>query len=319
MNLENIQNFSRESSFKIYKNSTSEIPANQNEAKILALYYLFEKIQNERNLEEEQLFFKDLCLSLSIKGTILISREGINGTIAGFSNKIDEFLEIFQNKLKLYNDSSENDIFEYKSSINDFIPFSKLKILLKNEVVALQSDIQDLDYSLKPINADSKKWNELLDSGIKIIDTRNDYEFDLGTFKGSLNPNIKNFREFKDFLKEALEKGELRKDEPCGIFCTGGIRCEKAGIYMRNLGFEKVFQLQGGILKYFEDTKNNQGKWIGDCFVFDDRITVNDKLEPGELRCIHCHSKIETIEEKRSVTKARIICKECLLKKSLAN
>lgn len=297
---------------QIQNNLYFEKPANQEEIKILAIYYLFTKSDNNRNLEEEQNFFKNLCNELLIKGTILISREGINGTISGFKENIENFLYSLKTKLTSYDFSSEEDILEFKFSNSDFIPFSKLKILLKNEVVALQSDIENLDQSLKPINANSATWNDLLNSNnIQLIDTRNDYEFEIGTFSGAINPGIKNFREFKDYLKAAIEKGDLKKEKPCAIFCTGGIRCEKAGIYMRNLGFNEVYQLQGGILKYFEETKNDQKKWIGDCFVFDDRITVNDQLEPGEVRCIHCHSKIQTNEEKKSVTKARVVCKDC--------
>jgi UPF0176 protein len=295
--------------------------ANQEKIQILAFYYLFKNIQNNnRNLEEEQNFFKEICVNLFIKGTILVSNEGINGTVSGFENKIEEFLEILKQKLKSYEMSSDDDTFEFKFSSNDFLPFSKLKILLREEVVALKSDLDQMDFSLKPTNADSETWNSLLDSkDVQLIDTRNDYEFNLGTFKGAINPNIKNFREFKDFLRKSIEDGSLDKKKPCAIFCTGGIRCEKAGIYMKNLGFEEVFQLKGGILKYFEETKNDLKKWIGDCFVFDDRITVNEKLEKGELRCIHCHEKIETIEEKRSVTKARIVCKNCSSKLNLSS
>ena len=286
--------------------------SNDHEIKILSFYYLFENIENSRNLECELDFIKKKCENLSIKGTILVSKEGLNGTISGEKNNIDAIFSELKNYFESLEQKSENDKFEYKFNSSDFIPFSKLKILLKKEVVALQNDLDCLNYNLKPENANSQKWEELLaDKNVQLLDTRNDYEYKIGTFDGALNPEIKNFREFKDFLRNSVETGSLDKEKPCAIFCTGGIRCEKAGIYMKNLGFKDVFQLQGGILKYFEETKNASKKWIGDCFVFDDRVTVNDKLEAGDLRCIHCHEKISTIEEKRSVTKAKISCSSC--------
>ncbi len=290
--------------------------ANENLINILAFYFLFDDFKSELYLDEEKLFFLKLLSDLKIKGTVLVSSEGINGTIAGSKESIESFFLEFNNRIEnFYNLSGKKSIFEYKYSYNDFVPFQKLKILQKNEVVALKSN-EDLDYSLKPINLNSEEWDKILYSNLKedliqIIDTRNDYEFNIGTFLGAINPNIKNFREFKDYIQNSLDSGELNPENPCAIFCTGGIRCEKAGIFMRNKGFKKVYQLKGGILKYFEDTKNKNKNWIGDCFVFDDRIVVNDNLEQGQIRCINCKKLIQTNEERKSITKAKIYCKDC--------
>jgi UPF0176 protein len=367
------------------RNNNNEINDASKLYSILAFYYISSDKKEKnffKDLENRKIFFKNLSLSLSIKGTILISFEGLNGTISGEKENINKFLKEIKIQIEKNNNDKNEDkgffdnednidykeneyedkyyknnlnqnnkrIFEYKISYSEFVPFSKLKILVKKEVVALQSDIDELDFSLKPINLNSFEWDELvysnsnnsenndscykndtksdndnnkevfdfalnLNKDIQLIDTRNDYEFKIGTFKGAIDPNIQNFREFKDYLKEAVENGDLDMKKPCAIFCTGGIRCEKAGIYMRNIGFEKVYQLEGGILKYFEETGNENKNWAGDCFVFDDRVTVNDKLEPGNLKCIMCHKDVESVEEKRSITKAKVFCSICLEKK----
>lgn len=291
-----------------YSGQSVIINKNQERFSVLAFYYLLNQNSDEQTQEqltEEVTNFKNYCNSLAIKGTILISQEGINGTVAGIPDSIEKFLEFLKNylvtnKRNIQKKSNEDQsIFEYKISYADFIPFSKLRILNKSEVVSLKSDIE-MDINLKPENANEEEWDELMKSkDVQLIDTRNDYEYSIGTFKGAINPEIRNFRDFKSYLTQALENGELDKEKTCAIFCTGGIRCEKAGIYMRNIGFKKVVQLQGGILKYLETTKNSQSNWQGDCFVFDDRVTVNDQLQPGELRCINCLKTIQTVEEKK--------------------
>ena len=317
----------------------------ENHVNIFAFYILLnvkKRLEFELSSEDVVSYFKELCKRFEIKGTILLSEEGVNGTIAGEEVNVLDFMNFLKkyfrinpdNKFESLRSDNDNgvksddininsdsivDKFEFKFSYSGFIPFSKMKVLKRSEVVSLKSDIGEINEDLKPIDLSGESWDELLDDqtkeGIQLIDARNDYEYKIGTFNGSINPCIINFREFKTYVQNSLNDGQLKKNVPCAIFCTGGIRCEKAGIYMRNLGFEKVYQLKGGILKYFEDTKNAKKKWTGDCFVFDDRVSVNDKLEPGTLRCIHCFNEILTIEEKRSVTKGRVECAKCLTEK----
>jgi UPF0176 protein len=264
-------------------------------------------------LENFKTELKQLCVDNEIKGTILVANDGVNGTIAGDYSKIQVVLSYLCKKLGV------TELFEYKYNNCDFVPFGKMKVLIRNEVVAMRSD-SELDYDLKPEDADNDSWDEMIeDDETQVIDTRNDYEFKIGTFKKAINPDTTNFREFKDYLQQAVQEGKLDKNKKTAIFCTGGIRCEKAGIYMKNLGFTKVYQLKGGILRYLEKTKNFKKNWLGDCFVFDDRVTVDDNLKPGNLRCMHCLKQIETVDEKRSVTKGRVVCSECKKKKDLIN
>lgn len=280
---------------------------------ICSLYHffnLFDKEDTEKQLSTKEKI-KNLCDSLALKGTLLTTPEGMNGTIAGKKENIEKFLSTFTEEFSIENFK------ECKFNECDFIPFEKMKVLIKPEVVSLKSDIENLNMDLKPEDTESDNWDDFLESDdMQLIDTRNDYEYKIGTFKKAINPEITNFREFKDYLKKAIENGKIDLEKPTGIFCTGGIRCEKAGIYMRNIGFKKVLQLKGGILKYFEDTKNTKKNWLGECFVFDDRITVNDNLEPGEIRCMHCHNVIDNIDDKRSATKGRVSCMECKGKKN---
>ena len=276
---------------------------------ICSLYHLVNLFENHDDKDNAFINFKndlkEFCNINNIKGTVLIAKDGINGTISGLRESIDKILDYLAQKLGVKN------LFEAKFSECDFVPFNKMKILIKEEVVSMKSDIS-LDLDLKPEDTSSEDWDNLLDENdVQLIDTRNDYEFEIGTFANAINPNIKNFREFKDYLKTAIEENKLDLNKKTAIFCTGGIRCEKAGIYMKNIGFKNVYQLKSGILKYFEETKNKKKKWIGDCFVFDDRITVRDDLIPGNLRCMHCFDLIKTVEEKRSVTKGRVICNNC--------
>jgi UPF0176 protein len=280
---------------------------------ICALYNLFNFFDkdNEEKALSLKTKIKNMCDAFELKGTLLITPEGINGTIAGIHEKIQDFLLKFKNELQI------NNFKECKFNEAEFVPFEKMKVLIRKEVCSMRSDV-NLNLNLTAEDTESDKWDSLLErDDVQLLDTRNDYEYKLGTFKNAIDPNIVNFRDFKDYLKKAIKNKELDPQKPTAIFCTGGIRCEKAGVYMRNIGFNKLYQLKGGILQYFEDTKNTKQKWIGDCFVFDDRITVNDNLEPGNVRCMNCLEIVDDIEEKRSATKGRVICKKCKGKSSL--
>ena len=252
---------------------------------------------------------KEFFVGKTIKGTILVAPEGLNGTVSGFDSEIQQMLDFFCEILLA------KELFEIKYSECDFSPFSKLKILARDEVVSLKSDLL-LDETLRAKDVDSNEWDEFISNNdVQILDVRNGYEYRLGTFKKALNFDTVNFREFKLKLKDALNSGVLDLNKKTAIFCQGDIRCEKGGVYMRNMGFRNVFKLKGGILRYFEKTRNVNKSWEGDCFIFDDRVTLDENLNPGKLRCIHCLKIIETVIERRSSTKGRVICGECKIKR----
>lgn len=247
----------------------------------------------------------DICIEEEIKGTILVANDGINGTISGLYCNVKKIVDFLCMRL------SVDQIFEIKYSICEFIPFSKLKILIRNEVVSLKSDCV-LNENLRATDVDANSWDEFIErSDVQLLDVRNGYEFKLGTFEKSVNFNTVNFRDFKDAVKLAIDSGKIDINKKTAIFCQGDIRCEKGGVYMKNIGFKNVFKLKGGILRYFEKTKNVGKKWLGDCFVFDDRVTIDSNLRPGKLRCIHCLSLINNLEDRRSITKGRVVCSYC--------
>lgn len=276
---------------------------------VCALYHLIDLIKvcekNNYSIPDFKDSLKLLCVERNLKGTILVADDGINGTVAGDISDIHYLLNSLAQKL------SVNELYEVKYSSCTFVPFSKMKVLIRKEVVSLQSDIE-LDSNLKAENLNSQEWDQLMeDEEVQMIDARNEFEFNIGTFKGALNPRTVHFRDFKKYLQNAIKNKKLDLNKKTGIFCTGNIRCEKAGVYMKNLGFKNVFKLKGGILRYLEKTKNAKDYWSGDCFVFDDRVTVDSNLNPGKLRCIHCLNLIKTIDERRSITKGRVVCASC--------
>jgi UPF0176 protein len=214
---------------------------------------------------------RDYCQGVGIKGTILLASEGINGTIAGTRESIDEFL------LHLRSDSRFADL-EWKESYYDEIPFEKMKVRLKREIVGL--GIPEID-PLKKVGTyvPPQDWNTIInDPEVILIDTRNNFEVELGTFTGAVDPRTKAFREFPKFVEENLDP---KKHKKIAMFCTGGIRCEKASSYMLEKGFQEVFHLQGGILKYLESIPEEESMFEGECFVFDDRVTLDHHLNKG--------------------------------------
>ncbi len=241
---------------------------------ICALY----KFTRLDDFESIQLPLKIYLDSLSIRGTLLLAREGINGTISGSKGNLEKVLNYLQS------DSRFMDL-EFKYSYSNKIPFKRLKVKLKKEIVTMGLTEIDPTHSagtyVKP-----KDWNELInDPDVVLIDTRNNYEYEIGSFKGAINPNTETFREFPSFTENSLEKYRNKK---IAMFCTGGIRCEKSTSYLKSKGFENVFHLQGGILKYLEEIGENESLWEGECFVFDDRVAVKHNLEQG--RYDQCHA-----------------------------
>ena len=210
-----------------------------------------------------------LMNKLAIKGTILLAHEGINGTIAGRREAIDQVLRFFALDARFLG-------LEYKESHADNIPFRLLKIAVKNEIVTLKEKVDPS----KTVGTyvDAKTWNKLLlDPAVTVIDVRNDFEVSLGTFTNAINPKTKAFSDFPDFVKTNLSPSVHKK---IAMSCTGGIRCEKASSLMKAMGFVEVFQLKGGILQYLRDTPIDESLWQGECFVFDNRIALDHNLNP---------------------------------------
>jgi len=218
------------------------------------------------NLEDTQ-FLKtvllNFCTQHDIKGTIIIAAEGINSTLAANQESVDKFC----NYIKSFD--FFNDI-EFKISFSEIRPFKKLKVKLKKEIVTFNEE--ELDLSKKGAYLNSKEWDELIKNDDTIvIDARNYYEYAMGTFRGAINPHIHHFTELAQWLKGNFKESD--KKQNVAMFCTGGIRCEKSTAYLKQLGFENVYHLKDGIIKYLEDNqKNPQSNWQGQCFVFDDRI-----------------------------------------------
>ena len=264
-------------------------------------FYEFKKIKKIDNL---QILLKEFCSFHKIKGTIILALEGINGTLAGLSEPIS-LLQKKLIQLEFFN-------LEKKKSLYDFMPFNRLKIKIKNEIVTFGEQNLDVEkLTGKYIN--SFEWNKLInDNKTILIDVRNDFEVKLGTFRNSVNPNTKNFSEFKKYIKNNMEAKENNK---IAMFCTGGIRCEKASAYMRREGFKNVFQLKGGIIQYLEDIEEKNSKWEGECFVFDNRVSVTNEMKSGTYQLCHaCRYPISSIDLQSKDYQKGISCPKCVNK-----
>ena len=244
-----------------------------------------------------------LLLDNQIRGTLLLAQEGINGTVAGSRESIDALLAWFKLDERLA------DVV-YKESFNEQQPFNRTKVKLKKEIVTMGVEGIDprhvVGTYVKP-----KDWNELIsDPDVVLVDTRNDYEVDIGTFKNAVNPNTETFREFPQYVEDNLDPAKHKK---VAMFCTGGIRCEKSTAYMKEQGFEEVYHLEGGILKYLEEVPEEESMWEGDCYVFDGRVAVNHQLEKsGYDVCNACRLPI-TEEDKQSAHYEKgVSCPKCI-------
>lgn len=263
---------------------------------IVAALYQFKPLPNFQDLEKR---LKDLCNDLKIKGILLLAEEGINGTVAGSRTAIDHLrrflLEHFDN-------------LEYKESWAEEMPFHRMKVRLKKEIVTLGVPEVNPCESVGTYVA-PKDWNNLIsEPDVLLIDVRNDYEVKIGTFEGALNPKTQNFREFPEFVK-TLDKTKHRRIAMC---CTGGIRCEKASSYMLSQGFEEVYHLKGGILKYIEKISPEKSLWEGECFVFDGRVAVGHNLELGEAKsCYGCRTPLSTSERQSPFYERGVSCHHC--------
>lgn len=245
---------------------------------------------------------QDMCDLLDVKGTLLLAEEGLNGTISGQENKISELIEFLRADPRL------NDL-DVKYSTADESPFYRMKVRLKREIVTMGVDGVDPNKTVGTY-VDPSDWNALIsDPNTILIDTRNDYEVGIGTFKGAVNPNTNTFREFPAWV----EANRKNIDKPkVAMFCTGGIRCEKASSFMLENGFDDVYHLKGGILKYLETQDESESLWEGDCFVFDQRVAVTHGLEESEYdQCFACRKPITEEEKSLPQYEKGVSCHHC--------
>jgi UPF0176 protein len=270
---------------------------------IVAALYKFTDLDNLSDLKAA---LQSLCAEQGVRGSLLLASEGINGTVAGSREAIDALKDFLLSDLRFHG-------LEYKESQSEKNPFRRMKVLLKKEIVTLGAPVKPKNLVGSYVNAE--EWNKLLaDEDVVVIDVRNDYEVDIGTFKNAINPKTKSFREFPRYVAEKLDPKKHKKIAMC---CTGGIRCEKASSYMLELGFQEVYHLKGGILKYLQDTKQEASLWQGECFVFDHRVSVNHDLEPGtHAMCFGCGNPLSPSLMASDNYKKGVYCPNCFDKRS---
>ena len=258
-------------------------------------FYKFKKIINiKKNKKNLQNYF----VNNSIRGTLILSQEGINGTISGKKKKLDLVISKIKKNFKFNNFDSFN------SSKSKFHPFHRGKVKIKKEVVPM--GIKVLKRKLKN-HVEPSKWNKLInDENTFLIDARKPFEYDVGTFNGAVNPQVNNFREFPKYLKN------LHKNKNIAMFCTGGIRCEKASVYLQTKGFQNVYQLKGGIINYLKKIKKNKSLWRGECYVFDNRVSIKHGLVPGNFTmCSGCRKPISNKDKKSQKYEEGVSCPNC--------
>lgn len=271
---------------------------------VVSALYHFVTLENYQALRQP---LHDFMIAHEIKGTLLLAQEGINGTVAGSRQSIDSL------HAWLRSDERLKDL-RTKESYDDSMPFYRTRVKLKKEIVTM--GVEGIDPKqvvgtyVKP-----EHWNDLIsDPEITLIDTRNDYEVAIGTFKNAVDPETDTFRQFPDYVKTNMDP---KKQKKVAMFCTGGIRCEKSTAYLKEQGFEEVYHLQGGILKYLETVPVEESLWQGECFVFDNRVSVDHHLEKGSYD--QCHAcRLPITEEDRNSDKYMqgVSCPSCYDKKS---
>ena len=260
-------------------------------------FYKFKKINF---LKKYKIYLEKEISNTSIRGSIIISSEGINGSLAGNNKDIPKILKLIKKKFKFKDFDSSN------ISTSRFQPFHKAKVKIKKEVVPLGLKIKNKSKRYSRYLS-GKSWNKLITKKETIVvDARKPFEYSVGTFKKAMNSNIQNFRDFPKFLNK------IEKTKPVAMFCTGGIRCEKASIFLKKKGFKNVFQLKGGILNYLNKTKKKDSLWKGECFVFDNRVSLKHKLKQGTFSiCGGCRKPISTKDKKSKKYEEGVSCERC--------
>jgi len=260
-------------------------------------FYKFIKI---KSLKKNKDFMQNFLIKNNIRGTIILAKEGMNGTISGQLKDIKKTI----NKMKFLFSFKNFD--NSNNSKSKFQPFHRAKVKIKKEVVPMNLTLNIKDREMKT-HLDPKEWNELIKKkDTYIIDTRKPFEYDVGTFKKSVNPDVNNFRDFPKYLNK------LKKNKPVAMFCTGGIRCEKTSVYLKKKGFKNIYQLNGGILNYLKKIKEKDSLWKGECFVFDNRISLKHGLKAGSyFMCSGCRKPITIKDKKSKKYEEGVSCPNC--------
>jgi UPF0176 protein len=259
-------------------------------------FYKFKKL---KSLKKNKLFLKKIFTDNDIKGTLIISSEGLNGAISGRSKNISLISKRIKRLFDIVNFDSEN------LSKSKFQPFHKPRIKIKKEVVPMGLNISAKNKKTNHI--EPLQWNNLIkDKNTFVLDARKPFEYEVGSFQKAVNPKVSHFREFPEYLNK------LDKKKPVAMFCTGGIRCEKASVYLNKKGFKNVFQLKGGILNYLKKIKKNQSMWKGECFVFDNRVSVKHNLTAGSyFICGGCRNPVSPKDKMTKKYEEGVSCSKC--------
>ncbi len=271
---------------------------------VVAALYKFADFSDFKEFQPKLL---SVCKSLGVKGTLLVAEEGMNGTISGSREGIDAALAFIRSH------PSFSDI-EHKESFASKEPFLRMKVKLKKEIVTMGVP------GITPKNGvgeyvEPKDWNALISrDDVVLIDTRNDYEYEIGTFKGAENPNTETFRDFPEYMKKHCPPGSNKK---VASFCTGGIRCERSTALLKEMGYDEVYHLKGGILKYLEEMPENESLWKGECFVFDNRVSVKHGVKEGSYdQCYGCRYPVSDEQKQHPHYKEGVHCHRCYEKRS---
>ena len=271
---------------------------------IYSFYRFFDHRQKTQSKKKLDFFLSNKF----VKGTILLANEGINGTIAGNKKELNDTISFIRKTLKIRN-------LNIKINRNSFVPFNRMKVRLKKEIVSLGKGYLNVNKNSAQL-VNPVDWNNIItDKDTTVIDVRNQFEVEIGKFKNARNPKTISFRDFP----RQLEKMKLRKDKKIAMYCTGGIRCEKASAYMKAIGFNDVVQLNGGIINYLshKNGKNSKNYWNGECFVFDERVTINKKLVRGKyLQCYGCRRPITKKDTLSFKYKKGVCCPYCFNERS---
>ena len=266
---------------------------------VVATFYKFIHLANSADVKDQ---LKALCHEKSIKGTILLADEGINGTIAGLEIDIEAIFDFLRSIPCL------EDLM-YQKSQADFLPFRRLRVRQKKEIVTLGMPEIKPDHQ-SGTHVSAQEWNDLIqDPDVLVLDTRNIYETDIGSFDGSIKPNTDTFRQFPEYVRQNLDPKQHFK---IAMFCTGGIRCEKGSSFLLSQGFKEVYQLKGGILNYLAEISPEESSWQGECFVFDQRVALKSQLEPGTYEMCHgCGNPISQEDRLSAQYQPGISCPKC--------
>ena len=265
----------------------------------VAALYRFVRLDDYESMREPLLNF---CTERGVKGTLLLAHEGVNGTISGGKTAIADVLSYLRSDERL------TDL-DCKFSYHEERPFLRMKVKLKREIVTMGLAGVDPNQTVGRY-ASPEEWNELVDDPeCLVIDTRNDYEVEIGSFRGAINPGTKSFRDFPAWVDENLDP---QKHKKVAMFCTGGIRCEKSTSLLVSKGFDDVWHLKGGILNYLEETLESSTRWEGECFVFDNRVAVNHQLEKGQYdQCFACRFPLDDAQKQSPLYVPGVSCPRC--------